>query len=75
MARGIAPGHEVNAAVTAERGHPWPRSPWPQQEDGEGRGVRRGLCSTCFHRDAGGFLEGRWEGRRDKWMPQLPKIP
>lgn len=33
--------------------------------------LRTGLSSTCFHRDTGGFLEGRW----DKWMPQLPKIP
>lgn len=29
----------------------------------------------CFHCDAGWFLEGWWEGRRDKWMFQLPKIP
>lgn len=58
---GIPPGHEVNVGAT--------------RRTGKDEVLRTGLSSTCFHRDTGGFLEGRWEGRRDKWMPQLPKIP
>lgn len=58
---GIPPGREVNAGAS--------------RRTGKGEVLRTGLSSTCFHRDTGGLPEGRWEGRRDKWMPQLPKIP
>lgn len=33
------------------------------------------LCSTCFHCDTDHFPEGWWDGKRNKYMFQLPKIP
>lgn len=36
---------------------------------------RMELCSTCFHCDTDHFPQGWWDGRRNKYMFQLPKIP